>query len=213
VIMAKERLEFCKNAKCARVTINTGDAPPIILISKAPTLILEVESKEPETFTHEMTAPMQRSFSDEILGIENIGGFWYFNNTGGSDKLDCPMPGTYPASVPATGVNRNLLSDLYWEKDRLFCFFDRAGAYFNNLGSCSYKVNFIKRYTFFDQQGILYENRPSKNLQYKVECDACCKDDEILCDSNHYPGYTCYPIAPVQVRLLAGKNDIARFWR
>ena len=210
--MLKERIEFCKGAKCAKVTINIGDEAPIVLFSKFPPLILEIEEKKSEEFTHKMNQPIEKEFSSEVTGIENTGGFWVYNSDGGP-KFDCPMPGTYPILA---GGPRDMtgITDLYWEGNKLFSYFDAPRAFFNNQGSCSYKVYLgFERYRFSDQQGVLYENRPQKILKYKVECDACCKEDEILCDSPHFPGYTCYPISPIARRVLAGKNDIARFWR
>lgn len=215
-----ERHEFCKNAKCAKVTIEIEGRKPLILISKAPSVIIE-SIKEEEEFTHRMDAPIEKRFPFLIEGIQYLRGFWYWNDV--TDiKCDCPMPGTYP--VLDTGgipqIYKDRVTDLYWNGYELFCYFDgkrlqeTAGYYLNNRGFCTYRV-FGKApyYKFFDRQGILYESYVKEKLTYKVECDACCKDNEILCDSKHYPGYTCYPIKPIGDSLLTGKNNIARFWR
>lgn len=212
MIMA-ERFEFCSGAKCAKLTINIKGEKPLVLISRAPTLTLEIEGQETETFSHGMTVPIERTFSGEIDDVENIAGDWKFNRTS-LYTVSCPMPGTYPV-LPAGDVRKDEITDLYWRGNQLFCYFDsNRNGYSNNVGTCTYKVYFkYGRYRFSDRQGILYESFPKKILKYQVECDACCKDDEILCDSNHFPGYTCYPIPPVNSKLLQEKNNIARFWR
>jgi hypothetical protein len=210
--MSIERFEFCPGAKCAKLTINIKGEKPIVLISRAPTLTLEIEGEKTEVFSHGMTAPIEKTFAEEISDVENIAGDWKFNKTS-LYTVTCPMPGTYPA-LRADDVRKEDITDLYWKENQLFCFFDRSDAYPNNVGVCTYKVYFnFGRYKFSDRQGVLYESRPNKILKYKVECDACCKDDEILCDSNHFPGYSCYPIPPVNSKLLKEKNNIARFWR
>lgn len=220
-----ERHEFCKGAKCAKLTVEIEGENPLVLISKAPSLILEKEEIEEEgILIHEMTAPIEEEFPFVIEKVECFKGLWFFNVGGthrGSDipVLDCPMPGTYPVITSGGMPNpkdRESTTDLYWSDNKLFCYFDSVhrSYYTNNFGICTYRVIGKKtHYQFFDKQGMLYTNNLGKKLTYKVECDACCKDNEILCDSKHYPGYSCYPISPVNSRLLKGKNNIARFWR
>lgn len=223
--MAKETFQFCPNAKCAKLTIKIGDERPIILLSKAPTLTLEIDGRETEIYRHEMDSPIRKEFESEIVDIENIDGYWYYNSADlARTKVDCPMPGTYPVLVSSeflpendpTKFNRNQITDLYWENNKLICYHSLTNpdGFFNNVGTCTYRVYFNRgTYKFFDRQGVLYQNRPDAILKYKVECDACCKDDEILCDSNHFPGYSCYPIPPINTKLAENKNNIARFWR
>ncbi len=223
--MAKEKFEFCPGAKCAKLTIRIGEEKPIILLSKAPTLILEIDGREVEVYQHLMNAPINKEFDSEIVDIENIEGHWFYNDRNLTEsKVSCPMPGTYPVFaspefLPQNDPNefyRKQITDLYWERNKLICYhsLSQPDGFFNNAGTCTYRVYFNRgHYKFFDRQGVLYENRPNKILKYKIECDACCKDDEILCDSNHFPGYECYPIQPIGESLLSSKNNIARFWR
>jgi hypothetical protein len=215
-----ERYEFCKNAKCAKLTIEIEGRKPLILISKSPPLVLEFDKQE-ETFTHRMNAPIERKFPFLIKGVEWLRGFWYWSGER-VVKVDCPMPGTYPV-LDTGGIrkqHKDKLTDLYWNDYNLFCYFDGKNPeefsdyYSNNEGFCTYRVyGKDPYYKFFDRQGILYESYVKEKLTYKVECNACCKDNEILCDSKNYPGYTCYPIAPVNAKLARGKNNIARYWR
>jgi hypothetical protein len=207
-----QRIEFCKDCYCAKLTVTIEGETPIILLSKRPPLILELEESSLD-FIHQMTAPIDERFPFQITRVENTGGFWHYNEPDASNKVDCPMPGTYPATK-ASDITKDMITDLYWQGNQLLCYFDRKGAYFNNVGTCIYKVFGLNSYRFSDKQGVLYENRaPKAKLTYQVECDACCKDDEIICDSPRFPGYTCYQIPPAAERLLKGKNDISRYWR
>lgn len=215
--------EFCKQAKCAKLTVNEGSTP-LIFISKAPPLTVE-ESEEEEEFTHVMSSPIDgREFPFLIKGVEFISGFWHCNAPQGAGliRLPCPMPGTYPYVDVAGGVELEKgreTSDLYWEGNKLYCYFEAinrrqwSNYYPNNRGTCTYKISGIKGGKIYDRQGILYKSSPDKDFTYEIECDACCKDNEILCDHHHYPGYKCYPIPPTASRLLRGQNDIARYWR
>lgn len=205
-----ERREFCRNDYCAKLTIFLGEEP-LILLSRTPPLILEITELS-ETFTHTMTTPIELGFSFDIKGIEFISGIWYFNDPGPTTEVACPMPGTYPA-YKASDIGPGDITDMYWEGKQLFCFFDKKGIYHNNRGQCSYRVFGGNHYKFFDKQGTLFEHRSKEKLIYEVDCNECCKDTEIVCSSNRFPGYTCYPIPPASDRLLKGSNDIRRFWR
>lgn len=217
--MSKKRLEFCKGARCARLTLKLSGSAPINLISKAPPLILEIEDKEvsEEIFTHEMISPIEKTFDLSILRVENPSGSWGFGSSSSLVQVSCPMPGTYPIYVAGdiSQEDKKVITDLHWKKNKLLCFFDAPGAYDNNFGFCTYKVfTGFKVYKFFDGQGVLCAGRLNdEELDYEVKCNDCCKDNEILCNSRHYPGYTCYPIPPLNSRLLESKNNIARFWR
>lgn len=216
--MTENKLEFCSGSKCAKLSIEVEGEKSITLISKAPPLVYE-EERYSQEFTHSMKSPIQISFPFTIKDIEFVSGFWYYNTGEDYPKMQCPMPGTYPM-VDAGIFKKEEVTDLFWNDKSLYCFFDgnpRVGfvAYPNNQGFCTYRVlGKEMNYKFSDRQGVLYERRRlTKKISYTVECDACCKDDEILCDSKYYPGYTCYPIPPLNSKLLENKNNIARFWR
>jgi hypothetical protein len=206
-----ERIEFCKGSYCAKLTVNVEGKKPIVLISKTPTLILEID-KPVVDFSHEMRAPIDLEFPFSIKGIEFVSGFWHYSSGTGGNKVDCPMPGTYPVvAAPDVEPGDPEVTDLYWERNHLYCHFDKIGGYTNNTGVCNYKVLGKDSYKFFDRQGVLYLGEG--NLTYTVECDACCADNEIICDSPRFPGYTCYQLPPAADRILKGRNDIKRYWR
>jgi|GEM_PF-6186668 len=206
-----ERKQFCDGCYCAKLSIFIEGKDPLILLSRTPPLILEIKDVSAE-FRHTMNLPIDSTFPFEITGIEFVNGHWFFNDPGPTTKVDCPMPGTYPATA-ASDIEKEDITDVYWEAKQLFCFFDKKGIYHNNHGQCSYKVLGPPHYKFFDKQGILFEHRSSEKLTFEVDCNECCKDNEIVCDSNRFPGYTCYPMPPTAARLLQGANDIKRYWR
>lgn len=194
--------------------------------SKALPLIIEEEIEE-TILSHEMIWPIEKEFSFSIKGVQFIRGSWFCNKPSKQDvgllRLPCPLPGTYPYVDIAGGIELIKgvsTTDLYWEDNKLYCYFEGKDRnswedyYPNNRGVCTYRIfGESNYYKFSDQQGIIYEKRLDKKLTYQVECDACCKDTEILCSHHHYPGYKCYPIPPTASRLLKGQNEIARYWR
>jgi len=203
------RLEFCKNAKCARLTVQLEAEQ--VFISKAPPIIVEFDEVS-EEYTHEMNQPIIKEFPFEITDVEYVSGQWYFNQfSRESDRADCPMPGTYPV-LKAGDVLREEITDLYWHKQRLISHFDAPTYYSNNHGSCTYRVIATLFYKFSDRRGIIYKV-DSKKLSYKIDCDDCCKDTEIMCDHHKYPGYKCYPIPPISSQLANNRYDISRFYK
>jgi hypothetical protein len=212
--------EFCKNAKCAKITIFPEGGQPIIITSKCPSIAVQEFYKRDKIFTHPMTSPIEETFDFLIEDVLLIEGHWFLNtaegNTAGTIKLSCPMPGTYP--IRDEGGVGFPITDLYWDKNKLFCYFDgiddshRVTNYPNNRGSCTYKVLGGKCYKFSDRQGLLHQTKPIEKATYQIECDACCKDTEILCDHHKYPGYKCYPIPPISSQLANNRYDISRLF-
>jgi hypothetical protein len=214
-----EPIEYCKNCYCAKLTISVSGQAEKVFICKFPPLIVEIGGVV--TFSNDMTKPIEETFEEDITKVELISDYWHHSKPPGlGNRVACPLPGTYPivrdnASAPEA-IARGQVTDLYWKGKTLYCYFDLPGAYSNNVGVCTYKV-FLGDYSyrFSDSRGVIYERRllEGEELTYTVECDECCKDTEILCDHHKFPGYKCHPIPPTNARLLAGQNDIARYWR
>lgn len=212
-----DRKEYCKNCKCAKATISISGRPDKIVVSNTPPLIVETFGFE--EFTHQMTAPIEREYEGNIIRVELVEGWWSINTSMSGGLARCPMPGIYPlVEVGAqyqADVDAGTVTDMYWEGNKLFCYFDRVGAYFNNLGACTYRVfTADASFKFSDLRGNLYEHREDDvRLEYKVDCDDCCKDTEIMCDHHKYPGYKCYPIPPINSQLANNRYDISRFYK
>jgi len=210
-----ERFEYCNNCYCAKLTITVTGELPKVLICKFPPLIVEIAGVE--EFTHDMKMPIEKTFEENIMKVELVRGFWHYNFPTPQNRVGCPLPGTYPV-LPAddaaqSDVEAGRITDMYWKGKNLYCYFDLQGAYFNNVGECTYKV-FLGDYSyrFSDSRGVIYERRlkERENLDYTVECDACCKDTELLCDSHRFPGYECKPIPPINRKLEVNRYDLSR---
>ena len=220
------REEFCKDGKCAKITIIEPGKANKILICKAPPLIVEIGGGK-ETFSHGMKGAIVQRFDREITGVSVVGKVQYNLKLNGSTDVstdplgDCPLPGTYPAVKVKTQlqplVDSGEITDIYWIGNTLYGYFD--ARYDSNSGLCTYTVYFGGENPFLkisDKRGILYEASASKAEdlpKYKIECDECCKDTEILCDYHKFPGYKCYPIPPINSQLANNRYDISRLFK
>jgi hypothetical protein len=216
--------QFCTNAKCAKITITPEGSKPVIVISKCPRVIVDEYYTAEEIYAHDMTAPIEKTFSFLIEGVDYVEGSWFcnvFDSAAGDRRLSCPMPGTYPYLDEAGAtefIRGKTTSDLYWVENKLHCYFEPIARnlwesyYPNNSGVCTYRVYGAKGYKFLDRQGLIYQTKPKEIITYEIECDACCKDTEILCDHHKYPGYKCYPIPPINSQLANNRYDISRLF-
>lgn len=202
---------YCEGCYCAKLTVNIEGSEPLVIISKMPPIVYTL-GETYQAFTHSMTSPIEREYPYRITRIEGDGGQFYFGTPNAGTRVNCPLPGTYPVAA-AGDVSRDDITDMYWDNDKLYCYFDKEGAYGNNVGSCNYKVFGMNLYSFRDGRGMLYQANPTRKLTFTIECDECCKEDEIICTSPNFPGYTCYQIPPAADRILKGKNEIVKYWK
>lgn len=218
--------KFCEGSKCAKLTIRKDGEPDKVFTSKIPPITVETGGGK-TTFVHGMRSPIVKTFDREITGVSVVGDVQYYLEINGSTDVsrnprrECPLPGTYPAIKSKPDLQPLLdsgeLTDIYWIGNTLYGFFD--GRYDFNSGRCEYTVYFggEQRYLkFSDGRGILYEvqvNESDDLPEYIIDCDDCCGEDEICCDSPKYPGYTCYPIPPVLDKLEVNRNDLSRIYQ
>lgn len=173
----------CIGAKCAKLIINFPNQSPLIFLSKNPPIVFR---------GNELRSSTIRNTKYNIIDDElpwTIGAVRLFGEHPDSAG-QCPK-------TPETGMNfsGNKLDIRAVSLDKSF-----------GIGECPYIIHYSGDgkllVQFSDELGEIYSiNSNSDSFSYRVECNACCKEDEFLLDSTSYPGWKCVPKNPIAERL------------
>lgn len=200
---------YCNGSKKATIKI-TGDRGSETIISKQPPVSIAINpssTNKYENYTHSMTAPMNKTFKNEISSVvlNDSRNDWIYalkdsiapNNPPNDLHTQCPLVGK--SVVPHA-------EGLIIEGKKLRSNFDvdttGRDAYFNNSGSCSYRVYFGGfQLIITDTGGKIYDRLFEKEPFFTVACDDDCPPGTCKCPSSGYPGFCCIDCSQVGRRI------------
>lgn len=194
--------EYCQGKSKARVNFTNSKGVKETVVADAPVIVrCGSGSVNSADFSHNMKAPIFKTFDRQITGIENIGGIWNADaqSPGLYPDLPCPMPGTIPVHQVRPDVDAKTM---IITGNRLECEFDLAGFYFDNGGVCSYRVSFGKVvFKVISNSKLVYQEEFSKCPAFTVGCDDDCPPHHIRCETISHPGYCCLSCKEVAQRI------------
>ena len=204
---------YCSQSRQAIITIISPEKERIL--SKKPpveTLITDATNQRGDyvDYTHTMTAPINRSFDRDIHSVElndSVNRWCY--GTKGSVGENNP-PNDLFTSCPTVGNAVVFGAEgLIIDGRRLHSNFDvdtsGRNAYFNNYGSCTYRVYFKNSLSYLleinDLTGKIFSKTYKEEPRYEVACDDECPPGYCKCPTIKYPGYCCLSCKDVAARI------------
>ena len=195
--------EYCAGKRKATIEVYlSNNSKELVVVSPCPAKV--TCSEEFIIYNHKMNAPINKTFSNLVTGIEIISTkSWEIAKP---DNPDFPGDSRF-RTCPLPTIDGNRIYSYFDENP------DKNGVsfYTDNSGTCSYKVFFNKQpLTIKDgNDNIVYSN-PLAKCAIEVACDEECPEGFIKCKTTKYPGYYCMPCGEIKAELIAARLAIRR---
>lgn len=208
--------QYCSGSK--KVTITITEPQLEIVKSLAPPVDVTISNTSEfyQDYTHSMTRPIDVSFIQEIdsVTLNDSNNSWIYGlkdsislgNPPYDLSTSCPLPG----QAVISGAEGLII-----EGNRLRSNFDvdpsGRDAYFNNSGTCTYRVNFKDagyELTITDTTGQIFKRLYETEPKYTVACGDECPLGQLRIPTVEYPGYKCREKCPPETCCECNCGDV-----